>query len=151
YPMVSNFEEFTYEPDKPLCGDIMSYAYSQRGAIAFVCELWDFWKQAGLPILRPFVWNFQRRTREDALQIARWDREKNGGGMVGPWRRVDRPQLGPVEVGGFDPRFGIWNPPPDRLGEVCEQQAKVFLRVASLAPRLRVSSVAVTAMGDGLS
>ncbi|MEO5730541.1 MAG: hypothetical protein ABI134_21135, partial [Byssovorax sp.] len=55
YPMVSGFEEFTYEPDKPLCGDLSAFAFAQRGAVAMVCELWDFWKQAGLPVHRPFV------------------------------------------------------------------------------------------------
>src|SRR5262249_11732693 len=46
YPMVSGYEEFTYEPDKPLRGEISAFAYAQRGAVSMVCELWDFWKQA---------------------------------------------------------------------------------------------------------
>ena len=71
YPMVSGFEEFTYEPDKPLCGDLSAFAFAQRGAVAMVCELWDFWKQAGLPVHRPFVHNYQRRTRAEIEQIAR--------------------------------------------------------------------------------
>ena len=57
YPSVSGFEEFTYEPDKPLCGDLAAFAYTNRGAAGFVCELWDFWKQAGLEVKRPFVFN----------------------------------------------------------------------------------------------
>jgi hypothetical protein len=43
-----------------------------------------------------------------------------------------------VEVGGFDPRIGIWNPPLDRLAATCEQQSAAFLRVAALVPRLSV-------------
>jgi Zinc carboxypeptidase len=138
YPMVSGFEEFTYEPDKPLAGDLSAYAYAQRGAAAMVCELWDFWKQAGLPIHRPFVHNYQRRTRDEILLMARWDREHNQGRIVGAWKPFDHPQLGSVEVGGYDPRVGIWNPPYERLAEVCAAQARVFLRLAALAPRLRV-------------
>src|SRR6185436_8366758 len=116
--------------------------------IGFVCELWDFWKQAGLEIVRPFVWNYQRRTREDALRIARWDKEHNKGRVVGRWRPFDHPQLGRVDVGGYDPRFGIWNPPPERLAEVCEAQAKVFLRLAALAPRLRVTRPEAARAGE---
>ncbi len=151
YPMVSGFEEFTYEPETPLHGDLSTFAYAQLGAVGMVCELWDFWKQAGLELHRPFVWNYQRRTREDVITMGRWDREHNRGRVIGPWRRFDHPQLGPVEIGGYDPRFGIWNPPPERLWELCERQARFFLRLAALAPRLRIRDVEVAPLGDGLT
>ncbi|TKD05273.1 M14 family metallopeptidase [Polyangium fumosum] len=144
YPMVSGFEEFLYEPNKPLCGDLSAYAYTQRGAVSMVCELWDFWKQVGLPVLRPFVWNYERRTREDTLRMAAWDREHNQKRIIGAWRPFVHPQLGPVEIGGHDPRFGIWNPPPERLGELCERQSRFFLRLASLSPRPRLVDVRAT-------
>jgi hypothetical protein len=151
YPMVSGFEEFTYEPDKPLCGDLSTFAFAQRGAVAMVCELWDFWKQAGLAVHRPFVHNYQRRTRAEIEQIARWDREHNGGRVIGAWRPFTHPQLGPVEIGGYDPRVGIWNPPLDRLAEICAQQARVFLRLASLAPRVVVTGIETEPVGEGLT
>lgn len=141
YPMVSGYEEFLYEPEKPLRGDEVAFAHSQRGAIAFVCEIWDFWKQVGLNIVRPFVRNYLHRSREDAIQMAAWDRDHNKGRIFGPWRPFDHPQLGPVEIGGHDARFGIWNPPPEMLPEVCRRQSAFFLRVATLAPRLQWSDV----------
>ena len=48
YPMVSGCEEFLYEPDTPLYGDLTDFAYHQRGAIAYVVELWDLFKQVRL-------------------------------------------------------------------------------------------------------
>jgi hypothetical protein len=53
-----------------------------------------------------------------------------------------------VEVGGVDPRFGLWNPPEDRLGEVCAAQSAAFLRVAAMAPALAVTRVACEARGE---
>ncbi len=149
--MVSGFEEFTYEPDKPLRGELSAFAYAQRGAVSMVCELWDFWKQAGLTVHRPFVRNYTHRTRADIEQMARWDREHNGGRVVGGWTPFVHPQLGPVEIGGYDPRFGIWNPPEDRLAELCVQQARFLVRLAALAPRVRVSIVESEALGGGLT
>lgn len=149
YPMVSGFEEFTYEPDKGLCGDLAQFAYTERGAVSFVVELWDFFKQAGLEVIRPFVFNYQRRTRQDCIRIAEWDRDHNEGRIVGSWKPMDHPQLGPIEVGGYDPRVGIWNPPPDRLPETCTAQSQFFLRLASLAPRVGVS-VEVESLEGGL-
>lgn len=151
YPMVSGFEEFTYEPDKPLRGELSSFAYQMRGAVSMVCELWDFWRAAGLSVLRPFVWNYQRRTREEITSMARWDREHNKGRIIGAWKPFEHPQIGPVEIGGYDPRFGIWNPPPERLPEVCSNQARVVARIAALAPRIRLGGVEMMSLGGGLS
>ena len=150
YPVVSGFEEFTYEPDTPLRGDLAAFAYEQRGAVAMVCELWDFWKQAGLATLRPFIRNYAKRPRADLVKMLEWDRAQNGSRVARPWRPFDHPQLGRVEIGGYDPLVGIWNPPEDRLAEVVANQARVFLRWAALAPRLRVSGLSVETIEPGI-
>jgi hypothetical protein len=150
YPVVSGFEEFTYEPDTPLCGDLASFAYEHRGAVAMVCELWDFWKQVGLDTLRPFIRNYAKRPRAELLKMLEWDRAHNEGRAAQPWKPFDHPQLGPVEIGGYDPLIGMWNPPPDRLPEVVTNQARAFLRWAALSPRLRVTGVTVEAIEPGL-
>lgn len=149
YPMVSGFEEFCYEPNKPLRGELSSFAYAQRGAISMVCELWDFWSRVGVKVLRPFAWNYLKRSREDVLLMAKWDKEHNQGRVVGSWKPCEHPQLGPVDIGGFDPRFGIWNPPPEELPQVCEQQVRIALRLASLAPRLRISNIEIQRESEG--
>jgi hypothetical protein len=151
YPMVSGFEEFTYEPDKPLRGELSAFGYAQRGAVSMVCELWDVWKRTGMTMHRPFVKNYTQRTREDIVRIARWDRDENGGRVVGTWRPFVHPQLGPVEVGGYDPRIGLSNPPEAHLAELCSAHARVLLRIAALAPRLRVTGARAEPLGGGIS
>ncbi len=152
YPTVSGFAEFTYEPEKPLHGDLANFAYADRGAIGFVCELWDFFRQVGFEVKRPFIKNYEERTSaRDILQIARWDRENNGGRIIGTWRKVTHPQLGEVEVGGYDPLVGIWNPPFDRLGQVCTQQSQFFFRLAAMAPRIKIARVDVEPLGSSRS
>ena len=136
YPTVSGFHEFLYEPDKPLHGDLSDYAYHQRGALAYVVELWDIFKQLGIERKKPFVDHYTKLTRQDMRALAAFDQEHNAGRMFKHWRALQHPQLGPVEVGGFDPRVGIWNPPYERLAEMCDAQSAAFLRVAALAPRV---------------
>lgn len=138
YPTVSGFEEFTYQPNRPIFGDLIDYAYHQRGCIAYVCELWDLFEQAGLKRPKRFVDRYVKLDREDVEKIYRWDQEHNGGRLAGNWRRFDHPQLGPVEVGGPDTRVGLWNPPLERLAGVCDGQVAAFLRVAAMAPRLQL-------------
>ncbi len=152
YPTVSGFTEFTYEPDKPLHGDLANYAYVDRGAIGLVCELWDFWKQVGFEVKRPFIKNYEDYCGPAAItQIAAWDRDHNGGRMIGAWRPFEHPQLGAVEIGGYDPLVGVWNPPLSRLNELCKAQSSFFLRLAALAPRIVISSLELRTLDEGLS
>lgn len=150
YPMVSGFDEFLYEPDKPLHGDLSDFAYHQRGAVSYVVELWDLFKRLGLPRPKRFVDYYTHLSRADQHVLARWDREHNQSRLVRPWRPFQHPQLGPVEIGGIDARFGMWNPPPELLPEVCDQQSRCFRKLAALAPEVGVRDVRVVALGDGL-
>jgi hypothetical protein len=148
YAVVSGFHEFLYEPEKPLKGDLTDYAYHQRGALAYVVELWDLFDQVGLERKKPFVDRYAKLTREDIRKIAAFDREHNAGRVFKRWRKAKHPQLGEVEVGGFDPRVGLWNPPYEKLAKTCDDQSAAFLRVASLAPRIVVEVVSREKRGD---
>ena len=136
YPMVSGFEEFTYEPDTPIYGDLSEWAFHDRGCVAYVVELWDLFAQVGLAKKKKFVDNYTHLSHEDMLMIARWDKQHNHGRVVGSWQPFDHPQLGRIEIGGPDPRYGMWNPPTDRLEEICKQHSSHFLRLAAMAPKL---------------
>lgn len=150
YPTVSGFEEFTYEPEKPIHGDLIDYAYHQRGCIAWVVELWDLFARAGLERKKPFVKSYTDLSRADMIAIAAWDRNENAGRVVLDWRPFEHPQLGPVEIGGVDQRVGIFNPPYELLPEVCDQQSAAFLRVAAMAPRIRIAEVTVEDLAGDL-
>jgi hypothetical protein len=151
YPMVSGYEEFLYEPDKPLHGDLTDYAYNQRGCLSYVVELWDLFHRLGLPRPKKFVEYYQKLGRADLTKLAWWDRDENDGRVLVPWRRFRHPQLGEVEIGGCDPRFGLWNPPPGLLGPLCQSQAHHLLRVAALTPSVRIGRVERIPLGDGLT
>ena len=141
YATVSGFHEFLYEPEKPLYGDITEWAYHQRGCIAYVIELWDLFKQLGIERKKPFVDHYSHLDRKDYIALAKFDREQNHGRMFKRWRKAVHPQLGEVEVGGFDGRVGISNPPYEKLGETCAAQSAAFLRVAALVPLVTVEVV----------
>jgi hypothetical protein len=147
YATVSGFHEFLYEPEKPIYGDLSDYAYHQRGALAYVIELWDLFHQLGIERKKPFVEHYFKFGRKDILALAKFDREHNKGRVFGRWKKVQHPQLGEVEVNGFDPRVGIWNPPYERLAETCAAQSAAFLRVAALVPRVTLEVVKREAVG----
>jgi hypothetical protein len=151
YPTVSGFDEFLYEPDKPLRGDLSDFAYHQRGCLAYCVELWDLFARLGMPRPPKFVQYYERVSRADLVKLARWDREHNEGRAFPPWRQFQHPQLGPVEIGGIDPRIGIWNPPVDLLAELCANQTAAFLRIAALAPRLTIGPIDQQKLPGGIT
>ena len=148
YVTVSGFHEFLYEPEKPIHGDLSDYAYHQRGALAYVVELWDLFHQLGIERKKPFVDHYAKFARKDMRALAEFDRTHNAGRIFGSWKKVIHPQLGEVELGGFDPRVGIWNPPYERLAETCRTQSAAFLRVAALLPRVSLQVVKQERAGD---
>ena len=90
YPTVSGHDEFLYEPDKPLKGDLSEYAYQQRGALGYVIELWDLFARLGMPRPPKFVQYYERenghRGRDAALLYA----ESRVGTVVDlPWLEHD--------------------------------------------------------------
>lgn len=148
YPTVCGYKEFTYVPGKPLHGDAVDYAYHQRGCLAVAIELWDVFERAGIGPRERFVDRYASMTRAELEAIALWDQRENRGRCVRPWVAFDHPQLGPVEVGGVDPRFGLWNPPEDKLAEVCRQQSAFVLHVAAMAPRVVLANPTIEELGD---
>jgi hypothetical protein len=151
YPTVNGYEEFLYEPDKPLKGDMSEYAYNQRGAIGYVVELWDLFKRIGMTRPPKFVQYYDRVSRADVEKFAHWDAAENDGRSFPPWRPFDHPQLGRVDIGGVDPRVGMWNPPLHELANVCKTQSEVFQRVAALAPRLQIGRIDRRAIAGGVT
>ncbi|WP_189470181.1 M14 family metallopeptidase [Litchfieldella qijiaojingensis] len=149
YPTVSGYEEFTYQPDTPLHGDLTEFAYHQRGCVALVCELWDLFKRMDRPRPKRFVEHYTAFDREDMEWLAQWDTEHNRQRLFHPWQTLRHPQLGELEVGGLDPVVGIWNPPPEILPAICDGMVAYWLRVAALVPRLAIANVRCTPLGDG--
>lgn len=138
YPTVSGFEEFTYDAEIPLCGDVSDYAYHQRGAVALTCELWDLFARIGMERPKRFVEYYTLFGKAELLRLAAWDKEHNKGRLFVPWRAVHHPQLGPLEVGGVDIRYGQWNPPAELLPELCKGHTDFCSRLSALAPKVAI-------------
>jgi murein tripeptide amidase MpaA len=149
-PTVSGYHEFLYTPETPLRGDLVDYAFLQRGAYAWAIELWDLYARAGLPRPRRFVDHYAHQSRGQMELLARTVSQL-GASPIRPWRWTKHPQLGDVEVGGLDARTSVWNPPEGPLvDEVCRGHAAVFFRLLSLLPRLHVTTSRAP-LGDGTS
>lgn len=85
---------------------------------------------------------------DDAKWLAYLDADRAGAGFV-PWTRVDHPQLGSVEVGGFLP--GVRHTPPEReWGRIADEQSAFVARILREMPTLSVEVRSVERVGPGL-
>ncbi|HYF75629.1 MAG TPA: M14 family metallopeptidase [Symbiobacteriaceae bacterium] len=154
YPTVSVYEYFTadYNPDRLDVGSWLEWAYDQMGVQGFEMELWNFPYICGVPY-RPFkeLKNLSDEKREEeALMQLQWnDRELNGEGFTN-WTPFAHPQLGPVEIGGWEPKFVGQNPPEKLLHQEVHKNCLFTVEHALSLPLLRVGDVRVTRLGVGL-
>jgi len=122
---------------------LTEWAYEHKGIIAYTTELWNRYNRAGIDLVE-----FQRTTdpdkREDQnVKLLAWnDRELAGKGFI-DWVPFDHPQLGKVEIGGWDPKFCLQNPPPQFLKQECHKNAIWIMRHAGALPELHLTDVKI--------
>ena len=137
YPTVSGYDEFLYEPDKPLRGDLIDYAYNQRGALALrdrAVGPVHAARHAAAAEVRPVLRARHARRPRQARVVGQATRTT--AASFPPWRPFEHPQLGR----GRDRRHrsarrrsGTRRCTSSR--RCARRRRTVFLRVAALAPR----------------
>lgn len=144
YPCVSSFEELTRDKKRPRYGCLDSWTYISRGVPGFCVELWDLAARAGIGGFRERGGvNFKLEAKEEyAIKAIQWlDKELNGKGFVN-WHWFKHPQLGDVEIGGWDVKFTWRNPPPGKfLEDECKKVFMFPLKHASLLPMIKITNV----------
>jgi len=114
YPGISNFHEFKYHPKEVITGTFDEWMYEHRGVFAWTTEIWSPQRQAGITDYKYIDW-FREHPVEHDIQMLHWSDEKLGGKGHIDWYPFEHPQLGPVELGGWDSIYAFRNPPPDFL------------------------------------
>lgn len=152
YPCWSIFEKFTYDKKRPSVGSFIDFAYEQQGIISFATELWDMRGRAGLKKLGidQMMRLTAREREEQGLKLLEWNDKEFDGRLFVDWYQVEHPQLGTVELGGWEPKFGRQNPPPELLPEECHKNMLFTLAHAEALPKLKLENCQVETLGAGL-
>lgn len=149
YPCISIYHDFAYDKKKPIRGGLTDWVYEQLGVFTFATELWSLPKKAGVDV-KDFIEFFP--TRDESVDLAMLkviDEEIEGYGFK-EWTPFDHPQLGPVEIGGWDYQFAWQNPPGPWLEEVTSTNARFVLRAMKTAPRIVFQRPVVESLGADL-
>ena len=128
------------------------WLYNRRGIFSFITEFWDPFKAAGIDLSNTlastWLWGFH--PVEDELKLLRWsDQELGGDGFV-TWKKFQHPQLGEVEIGGFDLIRYWFNVPFDRLEREVAPHSDWLVELGLSTARLAVRSFTAEPVGENL-
>jgi murein tripeptide amidase MpaA len=146
YPAISIWHEFKYHPKQVITGT-QDWVYEHLGALFWVVELWSPNKQAGISGYKWIDW-FRDHPVEDELKLLKWSDEQCGGQAYVDWKPFRHPQLGMIEIGGWD-KMNFWrNPPPALREREVERFPKWMAQIALSLPRLELLRTEVRALGE---
>ena len=113
YPNISVYHEFRYHPKDVISGTF-DWIYEHLGLYEWTIEIWCPMREAGITEYKYIDW-FRDHPVEDDLKMLKWaDKELKGKGYI-DWYKFKHPQLGDVELGGWDKIYAFRNPPPHLL------------------------------------
>jgi murein tripeptide amidase MpaA len=148
YPAVSIFHEFRYDPKEIVTGAFDEWAYEYQGIFAWTVEVWSPQRQAGITEYKFIDW-YREHPLEDDLKLLRWSDEKLQGKGYIDWYPFDHPQLGQVELGGWNSMYAWSNPPPEFLEQEIARFPNWLVWHLLLSPRLEIYETSVRYLGDG--
>lgn len=144
-PVHSVYEDFTWDTSSTMSGAADDWVYEHLGVVGWTTEFWDVVHAATGTKSSTLSW-YTGPTDEQALAVLRWCDEHHPAGHV-DWYPFEHPQLGRVELGGWDD-LGVWtNPPPSRLVDEVAGHSRFAVRQALCSPRLEIGRISVEAIG----
>ncbi|MEI2691947.1 MAG: hypothetical protein V9H69_20475 [Anaerolineae bacterium] len=146
YPAVSVFHDFRYHPKEVITGALDDWLYDHVGVYAWTVEIWSPQRQAGIEEYKYIDW-FRQHPFEDDRKMLAWSDEKLGGQGYVDWYPFLHPQLGPVELGGWNAQLAFRNPPPAFLEQELALFPRWLLWHLAISPRLELLEASADAAG----
>ena len=148
YPNVSVYHDFRYHPKEIITGGFDTWLYDHLGVYGWTVEIWSPQRQAGITDYKFIDW-WREHPLEDDLKLLKWNDEALDGQGYVAWYPFEHPQLGPVELGGWNHIYAFRNPPKPFLEKEIALFPGWLLWQAMIAPRMELFEASATRLGDG--
>ncbi len=143
YPNISVYHDFRYHPKDVITGAFDDWLYEHMGAFAWTVEIWSPQREAGIGDYKFIEW-YREHPHEDDLKLLRWsDGALQGKGFIA-WYPFKHPQLGDIELGGWDTLYSWSNPPPHLLEKELQRFPEWLLWSALISPRMELFEASAT-------
>ena len=133
YQLLSVHPDFSYHPKQKIIGVWADFLSTTLGIPAYTLELWNPFAWANVDIAHPA--RFFMDPDPDVLSALLKKATETSFSL---WIPYKHPQIGLVEIGGFDYLRTIRNPPQDLLPEECEQAFRVVDNFLSVLPFVQI-------------
>jgi murein tripeptide amidase MpaA len=147
YPAISTYHDFLYHPKEVTSGGFDDWLYDHVGVFAWTVEIWSPQRQAGIKEYKYIDW-YREHSLEDDLQMLKWSDETLGARGYVDWYPFEHPQLGQVELGGWNQLFAFRNPPPEFLEKEIAPFPDWLVWHLLISPRLEVYEASAKPLAD---
>ena len=148
YPNISVYHDFRYHPKRITTGGFDTWVYEQMGAFAWTIEIWSPQREAGIEEYKFIDW-YREHPFEDDLKMLKWSDEVLEGKGYVDWYPYEHPELGPVELGGWNHVYAWRNPPKQFLEREIARLPKWLLWSALISPKLELMEATAKDLGAG--
>ena len=146
YTVHGIYADFTWDTRETMSGAADDWAYDHLGVYSWTTEFWDIVQKATGKKQSTHFW-YTGPTADEALAVLRWCDEHHPDGHV-DWYAFDHPQLGPIDLGGWNWLSTWTNPPVSLLRDEVAGHAEFAIRQALCSPRLELVHTEVRRLGD---
>ncbi|KPL06820.1 carboxypeptidase [bacterium SM23_57] len=147
YPNVSVYHEFRYHPKEVISGVFDDWMYNHLGIFAFTVEQWDIVSEAGISE-RKFIDWLRDHPHEDDHKILVWADENVGKDAYVDWYEYQHPQLGKVELGGWNNMYTWRNPPHHMMGKEAARNVPFALALGRMLPHLVIQTLEINKISE---
>lgn len=148
YPNISVYHEFRYHPKEVITGVFDDWLYDHLGVFAWTVEIWSPQRQAGITEYKFIDW-YREHPLEDDKKLLQWSDEGLGGKGYVDWYEFEHPQLGKVELGGWNALYCWYNPPLELLEKEIALFPDWLVWHLLISPKLEIHEASVKPLGNG--
>jgi murein tripeptide amidase MpaA len=146
YRCVSTFHDFKYHPKEVTTGAFDDWMYDRFGVFTYTIELWDLPTEAGIKDRKWIEW-WREHPHEEDLQILKWVDEHAASDGYVEWQPYEHPQIGKIELGGWNNMFTWRNPPLTFVESEVKRHYPFILSLGEMLPHLAIHTLGVTKIG----
>lgn len=146
YPHISTYGDFQYHPKQVITGAFDEWSYEHRGVYSWTVEFWSPMKEAGIENIKYIEW-YREHPVEDDFKLLKWNDEVLKGKGYVNWYSFKHPQLGKVELGGWDTLHMWSNVPLEFLENEISPFPEWIVWHALISPKLAVRETSITSLG----
>jgi hypothetical protein len=146
YTVHSVFADFTWDPRVTMSGAADDWAYEHLGVFGWTTEFWDIVHAATGTKQSTHFW-YLGPTPEEALAVLHWCDEHHPNAFV-EWYPFEHPQLGAIELGGWNDLEAWTNPPVHLLRDEVAPHAEFAIHQALCSPRIEIVHTRTQRLGE---